>query len=201
MKKWNIVLGLSVKSIPDKIKQARFIVGSMERNKEIFPSPVPALADVVKAANELEEAYFNTKDGGKEQTAIMYNKAFYLELELTDLSHYVWSIANRKNRIGGAIIYAAGMDIKKQHNGSSRTFTVVNTTTEGSVKLQTKGEGRAGYVWEYSLDEENWTVGVVTVKASAIINGLTPGKRYYFRVAVVKAKQDPWIGPINIIVT
>ncbi len=201
MKKWNVVLGLHFKSIPEKIQYARTIVEKMEQNKDFFPQPVPALATIMQASMALEEAYLNARDGNQEQTAIMYTKAYQLEIELTDLSHYVWSKANRNPDNGDAIIYAAGMDVKKHNNGSSRTFRVVNTKTEGTVKLQTKGAGRAGYIWEYSLDEENWTIGIVTVKASATIKDLTPGQRYYFRVAVVKDKQGPWVGPVNLIVT
>lgn len=188
-------------SVPKKIELARFIVQSMERNTDIFPDPLPTLATITKAATELEEAYVNSRAAGKEQTSIMYRKVFNLELELTDLSHYVWSIANRNNKIGNAIIYAAGMKFKKHKNGRNRIFNAVNTTAEGTVKLQTKGEGRSGYVWEYSLDEENWTIGKVTVKATTVIKGLTPGKRYYFRVVTVKNKQSPWSRTINLIVT
>ena len=65
-----------------------------------------------------------------------------------------------------------------------------------------RSEGRASYIWQYSLDQETWTTAKVTLKAKAMIEGLTPGKRYYFRVAaVLKDEQGPWKGPINIIVT
>jgi hypothetical protein len=39
MKKWNAVLRLSSQTIPEKIDQARYIVASMEKNKDVFPIP------------------------------------------------------------------------------------------------------------------------------------------------------------------
>ena len=93
------------------------------------------------------------------------------------------------------------MDVQRTHGGTTRSFSVINTAIDGRVKLRTRAEGRAGYLWEYSLDQENYIQANITVQATTVINGLTPGERYYFRVAVVKEEQGPWQGPINIIVT
>ena len=201
MKKFKIALGLSSKTIPQIIDQARVIVLAMTNNKELFPEPTPSLKAVMLAAEELQTTYLNSRDAGKEFTALMRSAVFKLEIELIDLANYVLSIANRNNDKGYAIIYGAGMEVKNQRNGNSRIFNVSNTLVDGRVKLQTKGAGNAAYVWQYSLDEENWNNGSVSTKATTFINGLEQGNRYYFRVAVVKAKQGPWLGPIQLIVT
>lgn len=200
MKKWNIVLRLASIAIPEKVDLALFIVKSMTGN-EYFPKPSPELKTIFKIAHELQLAYTNSRDSGREQTAEMYAKEFELDIELIALSNYVQDIANRDNEIGDVIIFSAGMDVKREKGGRSRTFTVVNTSISGRVKLQAKAEGRASYLWEYSLDQENWTTGNITVQSSTVISNLTPGERYYFRVAVIKEEQGPWQGPVNTIVT
>jgi hypothetical protein len=200
MKKWIIVLRLASQTVPQKIEYTRFIVESMTDN-EHFPSPIPELKTITRLADELQLAYTQSRDAGKEQTAIMHAKDFELEIELIALSNYVQDIANKDNEIGDIIIFSAGMDVKRQQNRQDRKFRVENTVMAGRVKLQTISEGRAGYQWEFSLDQENWIPAGVTIVASTIINNLEPGKRYYFRVAAIKGEQGPWLGPVNTIVT
>ncbi|MCO6499837.1 MAG: hypothetical protein J5I47_05595 [Vicingus serpentipes] len=200
MKKWKVVLGLASQSVPQKIDQARLIIESMSDN-DYFPNPTPKLIDVSKKVAELQKAYTLSRDAGKEQTADMHTKSFNLDIDLIALGNYVQDTANKDNEIGDVIIFSAGMDVKKDAGAKKRTFNVVNTATDGRVKLQTISEGRAAYVWEYSLDQEDWTSGGVTTQASTVINGLLSGKRYYFRVASITDEQGPWLGPINLIVT
>lgn len=200
MKKWNVVLRLASQSISDKIVFARYIVSSMTNN-DYFPNPTPALSTITQIADELQLAYEQSRDGSKLQTAIMHSIATKLDMQLKVLGNYVLAIANRDNDIGAAIIYSAGMEIKQENGGRSTAFTVANTIMDGLVKLYTKSKGRVSYVWEYSLDEETWTLASITIQANTIIKGLTPGKRYYFRVASIAKIQSPWLGPINTIVT
>ena len=202
MKKWTVVLGLYDKTISQKIAISGSMVSAVANSAEYFPNPAPSLSAITKAIEELRTAYANSRDGSREAIAIMYTKVFNLEIELIDLGNYVLSIANRSNEIGKTIILAAGMQVKNQRNGSNRIFNVTNTNMDGRVKLQTKGEGRAGYVWQHAIDEEDWITSNITVKATTTINNLTQGKRYYFRVAVVnKDRQGPWSGAISLIVT
>jgi hypothetical protein len=44
----------------------------------------------------------------------------------------------------------------------------------------------ASYSWEYSLDQETWTVGAQTAQARSTIAGLRLGQLYYFRVRALK---------------
>jgi hypothetical protein len=71
----------------------------------------------------------------------------------------------------------------------------------GRVLLKTKSEGRVSYLWEYSLGQEHWIPGKVTISSRTILNDLKPGNRYYFSVAIVKEEQEPWSNVIPIIVT
>jgi len=201
MKRWIVVLRLARQSIPEKIEFSRTVVASMKEN-ELFGDPVPVYGVITELTDKLQLAYENSRDAGKEQTAFMHNVAFELDTQLSALGNYVQRIANDNAEEGGAIIYSAGMDVKRNGGSTKRTFSVKNTPYEGKVELITSAEGRASYIWQYSLDKEIWETAKVTLQAKAIASGLKPAKRYYFRVAAVhKEEQGPWQGPINIIVT
>jgi Fibronectin type III domain len=200
MKRLVVVLRLGSQTIPEKIDTAKVIVLSMTGN-EYFATPTPELKTITALADELQLAYEVSRDGTKEQTALMYAKEFELVTQLNVLSNYVQATANNDIEIGDAIIFSAGMDVKRPANRQDRKFRVRNTDMAGSVTVETKSEGRAGYVWEYSVDQETWTKCKFTQVSTTTITDLTPGSRYYFRVAVVTDEQGPWQGPINIIVT
>jgi hypothetical protein len=201
MKKWNAVLRLSSQTIPEKIDQARYIVASMEKNKDVFPIPIPSLEDITLIINELQDLHTASRGGDKEFVAKLNAKAFDFDVELTSLANYVQTIANKENEIGDVIIVSAGMDLRKMTGPRTQKFEVMNTKMPGRVVLKTKGEGRASYIWEYSLDQEHWTSGKTTLTSKTIFNNLKPGNRYYFRVAIVKEEQEPWSHVIHLIVT
>lgn len=201
-KKWIVVLRLAKQSIPEKIEFARIVANSMTDNK-YFGDPIPGIDLIVAHAQALQLAYNNAQEApSKENTATMHTKAFELDVQLTALGNYVQRIANENGGNGGAIIFSAAMDVKRPGGRAEVNLTVKNTSYVGEVDLQTYSAGRASYIWQYSLDNEEWTTGNVTLQAATTINGLKPGKNYYFRVApVLKEKQGPWQGPIDIIVT
>lgn len=202
MKKWIVVLRLAKLSVPEKIDFTRLVVSSMTDNK-YFGDPIPGIEIVIGHADALQLAYKNAKETpSKENTATMHTKAFELDIQLGALGNYVQRIANENPDEGDTIIYSAGMDIRRSGGRPEVNFTVKNTPYAGVVELLTRAEGRASYIWQYSLDQEEWTTGNVTLQATTTIKDLKPGKRYYFRVApVLKENQGPWQGPINIIVT
>jgi hypothetical protein len=201
MKKWTAVLNLSSQSIPEKIDQAHYIVAAMEKNKDLFPTPTPTLEVITLITKELQDLHTASRGGDKELMAKLNAKYFDFNNELTSLANYVQTIANRDNENGDVIIISAGMDIKKMTRPAEQKFEVENTLTPGRVMLKTKGEGRASYIWEYSLDQELWMPGKTTLTSKTIFNNLKPGNRYYFRVAIVKEEQEPWSNVIHIIVT
>jgi hypothetical protein len=201
MKRWTVVLRLASKTITEKADVGRIIVKAMEDNP-YFPDPVPNLKTVTNLVNELQAAYDASRDASKEQTAKMYTIEFDLVTQLNALGNYVEGIANNDNKIGDTIIYSAGMEVKQKSTRPERKLTVKNTARSGFVVLTSRSEDRASYVWQYSLDQENWVYTDVTTHSNTTIENLKPGKRYYFRVAIVSNNiQGAWEGPINIIVT
>lgn len=201
MKKWIVVLRLGTLSIPEVISKTRFIVSSMTGNP-YFAVPTPSLLAINAALHALENAADEAEGGGKEETALMHARRHELERLLTDEAHYVQRKANEDPEIGDVIIYSAGMEVKRSRGGSPRRLSAFNTETEGRVRVRTASEGRASYEWQYSTDLENWTDAGSTLQAATVIEGLTPGTRYYFRVRVLtKDGLSLWQDPVHLIVT
>ena len=200
MKRWNVVLRLSSRSVPEKIDFTRHIVNSMTDN-DYFKSPIPSLKSIAKLADELQLAYQKSREAGKEQTALKHSKDFELDTQLNILAGYVAAIANNNSDAGDSIIYSAGMVVKTKATRQGQAFEVKNAAYSGTVVAISSSEGRASYIWEYSLDQENWNTGSISITSKTTIEGLIPGKRYYFRVAAIKEVQAPWQGPVDLIVT
>ncbi|PCJ26145.1 MAG: hypothetical protein COA97_06240 [Flavobacteriales bacterium] len=204
MKSWSVTLKLASLTVLEKIEFARSVVTNMTGNK-LFSDPTPALDIITTLADELQVAYAASRDAGKEETRAMHNKEFELKTQLTALGCYVQVIANNDSADGadgGEIILSAGMDFKQTSPRQDQVFTVSNAALSGFIVLTSKSEGRASYVWEYSLDQENWAQGSVTTKAESTISGLTRGELYFFRVAaIVNDVQEAWQGPISLTVT
>jgi len=190
-------------TVLEKIQKALFVVESVNENL-YFPDPTEILGNVPTAAAELALAVQAAESGGKDETAIMYQKEFLLEVALNITKNLVENAANTDNDIGDIITFSAGMDVKGHGGMSPRIFKVVNAAMSGRVKLEAGAETRAAYIWQYSTtpeDEASWVTGVTTTVAAAVIEGLVPGTKYWFRVAVVMDEQGPWQGPVNTIVT
>ena len=203
MKKVVVVLKLAKLPVPQKIVQARFIVTSITGNVS-FTTPSPTLAVITTNINALETAYIIAQNGGVNDTANMHAKEFLLEVSLKSLAAYVEGIANTNLITAEAVALSSGMNVKNPATPSPRDFNVKPTGNPGEVKLSTKHEDRATYIWQMTNDPlgvTGWiTIGQAT-QASLIKTGLTSGTRYYFRVAAVgKDGQEPWSNIINTIV-
>lgn len=118
------------------------------------------------------------------------------------LGDYVEGIANADPVNAVAIVKSAGMDVKAESIRTAHEFNAKSTGV-GEVKLATRSENRATFIWQMSTDasvETNWqTIGMGT-QAKFVKTGLMSGTRYYFRVSVVdKNGQGPWSNVINLI--
>lgn len=203
IKRWLVVLMLARLSVPQKVEKARFIVKSMTGNTH-FSSPVPTLAEVAAAADELETAYLASRDAGKDETVAMHTKEEVLDNLLIRLGHYIEDTANMDEENAEEIILSAGVATKNVPMHTAREFRVKNTNMPGEVVARTKRVPRASYIWQYSTtptDAASWVTAAITVKATVKISGLTSGKKYSFRVAVVtKDGQGPWSNEIDLVV-
>lgn len=204
--KWLVKLGFSKLSTSEKIVTARAIVSQVTGNPH-FPVPVPPLSQINSAILALESATTAAATGGSEETALMHARIRELDTLMGQLANHVEIKANTHPEIGDAIILSAGMQVKEHAGRNPNTFGIRNTALVGEVLVTSVAapNSRASYVWQYSLNPDNpnsWQTAATTIQSTVRINGLTPGKRYSFRAAVVTPTgQGPWQGPLNIIVT
>lgn len=198
-----VVLRLGRMSVVQKREKALFIVQSMKSNP-YFLNPIPTLADIIAAVNELKEAAIAAEEGRKKDTVVMHLKEAKLVRLLVSEGHYVEDIANADPENGKEIILSAGMDFKKVHIRKASAFKAVNTKMNGQVKLRSRYIKHASYIWQYSTEPDSnasWITAGVTIKASVIISNLSSGTRYSFRYAVVdKNGQGAWSERVSLMV-
>jgi hypothetical protein len=205
MTKAKVNLGLAKMPVSEKIKRSRKIIVSMGADAR-FTNPLPPLAEVITATDELETSSLAAQDGGPAQTAVMHDKEDVLDSKLTQLGNYVEIIANGDE----TIILAAGMEVKGKGSRQPNKFAVVNGDHEGEAILQTPVTVRASYVWQKSFDPlpldtpaangTKWEQFAITTIATVTIRALVPGTKYWFRVApITSLGQGLWSDPISLI--
>ncbi|MEO8760925.1 MAG: fibronectin type III domain-containing protein [Bacteroidia bacterium] len=160
MKNEKVSLKLSSRTVENKVDFGKGVVNSMTGNA-YFPSPVPALAAVTNAINNLDAAKVAALDGGKSKTAVMHQNEAIVDNLLLQLGNYVESVAIAKAALGGdakAVITGAGMDYRKQNSLSSVPDAPINvkadtTKSEGEITISwDKVAGAHAYVIEMSTD-------------------------------------------------
>jgi hypothetical protein len=84
---------------------------------------------------------------------------------------------------------------------------IESTHVSGTVRLRHKAvKGARSWVWEYSTDplpsgDKGWIQHSITTRALCVIEGLTPGAKYWFRASyVTKEGQSGWSDPVALIV-
>ncbi|MBI4946261.1 MAG: fibronectin type III domain-containing protein [Bacteroidetes bacterium] len=202
MKKVVVVLKLARLSIPKKIEKARFIVTSMTGNAN-FTTPSPTLATITANVNALETAAIASAGGGVDETANMHAKELTLDLALKSLAGYVEGIANANPVNAESIALSAGMDVKTPVVHTAREFHVSVTGDPGEVKLATKFEKRATFMFQMCTNtssESNWQTIMQSTRSKFVKSGLISGTRYYFRVAVININgQGAWSNVLSSI--
>ena len=183
-------------SVADKIARCRHIVANTTNNAP-FANPHPSLTEVSAGIDELEAAFAQVQASKSETTtrvARQENAEKKLDQLMTRLGNFVESVAGSDE----PLIASTGMEIK-----GSRTTPTIPTAPkgvaartgehEGEIVLSWKAVSNAySYTIESSLDPTttSWTqVGIATA-ANKVINNLTSGKRYWFRVKTVGAAGE-----------
>lgn len=199
-----IKLNLKSLSIPEKLARSQQIVAALTGNAN-FTSPHPPLAQVTAAINELEaaaNAAQAARQEAKARTAAQHAKEEILDQLLTQLVAHVESIAGSDQ----GLIMSAGLDVRSMAAPSISapvaplSLTAAAGDHDGEIVLSWDTvRGARSYVVERSPDppaESTWTHAAVSARSRTIIEGLTSGTRYWFRVAAVSTSgQSPWSNP------
>ena len=135
-------------SVPAKINKAKFIVTCLMGNTN-FQNPIPTLAVITLAINDLEGAWNAAADGGKVKTATIHDKEDVLLAKMSALAIFVEATAaNDVSKVN-----SSGFDVK--HAGGNfvaEGLAVSLGKQSGEVNARVKSQPRAVFHWQFSTD-------------------------------------------------
>jgi hypothetical protein len=200
-----VKVGTSKMPVTDKIQFARQIVTQMTGNTN-FTTPAPTLASITAAANGLETAYNNAQAAqaqAKSLTSTQDDASAALDLLLTQEGNYV------ENASGGdqAKIESSGFSVRNIPAGpigdlpAPADVDVTPNDNAGTVNMSwEKVRGAYTYIVEKAADAPSltWAPALTATKTKVVVNTMTSGAKYWFRVSAVGAAgQGPWSDPIS----
>ncbi len=166
-------------------------------NNAFFINPYPVLGILQTAVNNLVSALAAQHPGDKASSEVVKLAKHELNRVLTALAAYVVFESNTDT----AKALSSGFSLVGPRQAPSNVFNAVQGLQSGSVDVSSPAGGNS-YIWGYTTDpivEASWLVAATTSQASFTINGLTPGVKYWFRVALVTpAGQRPWCNPVMV---
>jgi hypothetical protein len=178
-------------------------------NNPNFATPSPALETLSEAAAVLESAYNaaqQARANAKTQTSIMGQKSATLDLLLMQEASYVQSSSGGDK----AKIESAGFDVRDTPTPIGQLPPpsepkAAPSQHSGAINLSWKKvRGAKSYLIERALDSNQpreWAVATMSTKTKAVVNTMTSGLRYWFRIAAVgSAGPGAWSEPISKIV-
>lgn len=189
--------------VPEKLTKGRQIITSVTGNPK-FTNPVPPVATLTTAINELEAAYAaaqTAKHAWRNAVDVQTAKSDAVDQVFSQCASYVESVAGADE----SVISSAGMDPKS--TGGAPTLpeppTGIEVTEgdhEGELDISWDSVSNAkSYLIQRSTDPNNsanWTHAGTSTKSSTTIAGLASGTRYWFRVCAVGAVgQSGWSDP------
>ncbi len=186
-----VKLGFTDLPIDKKISTAKKVTGKMAGNPN-FPSPTVPLITVNAAIDALVQAQ-KAIPGGPKATSLRNTRVKELEYLMRQLQAYVENVAKGDPNI----VLSSGMDVRDPKLplgilAAPDWVNAKNAAEVGHVWLRWKTvKKRLYYHVEWSTDPNlpgEWPNSTVVSKSKALISGLTPGERYYFRIATCSSK-------------
>ncbi len=205
--KRRIRLGLSRMSVPKKITESRHYITSLTGNLN-FPAPLPALAGITTAINNLEAAYNVSLTKGTGLKSARDLKENVLDALLTQLAANLEATSGHDE----AMLLTTGMPLEKLRVVTVSPNRAVHGKLSGQVDLFAKSPKGGSCKWEMCAEPlpthpptpggNTWVyVGTISNGSKQTVKGLTAGKLIWFRVTIIKGKVegDP-SDPFSIIV-
>lgn len=196
-----IRVGLDGLTATEKTAKALFIHTRMTGNAN-FTTPVPTLATLDAARQDLEDAVAAALDGGKAAVFAKNEAEKALDEIITQLAGYVMSVAGDDE----VKILSSGFELRRAASPigvlpAPRNMSADLTDFPGQVKLDWDGvKGAALYqVFQNDTDPDDalaWKVIGMTTQSRMLVNDLESGKTYWFRAnAVGTAGESPMSDP------
>ena len=204
----NIIrLAIAILAFPSKAPEAIVFTNNVIQKvtgNPNFTQPVPTLAVILAALNDLHAAQTAAVSRGKGAASIRNAKLKLLKGLLVQLRAYVQGVADASPENGAAIIESAGFAVRKVSPRGKRAFVAKPGPIAGSVHVTAVTAGpRSSYEWQYSLDGgKTWVAMPATIQGKTTITGLPSGTTVLFRYLVVTAKggQGDWSAPTSVVV-
>ncbi len=196
-----VKLGLYGLTVAEIIQFSRKVVTSMTGNPN-FPSPVPDLADITTAVNELEVAHENALNGGKLQTTIQREKrAVVFNLMRTARDHV--NVVGDGDPVilesSGFPLAALPSSVVLDQPGNVRIKTMKEP---GAVEVTCdKVDGAANYQIRYQKEDaqapgvlsDKWTVLDPIGPTRQLVEYLDSASYYWFQMrATGSGKPSTW---------
>jgi hypothetical protein len=197
-------IGLNHMNVLEEIAFARQVVTKMTGNAT-FTTPLPALAAITTAADDTEAAYqamLAARIAAKQATATVQDKQGILTDLLKREGAYVQHIS-AGDRVK---IESAGFSVTQASGAPQSLPAPADVQLNANVNPGNMGirwkpvHGAASYVVERAADATpaDYVVAANTTVAKALVNTMTSGQRYWFRVAAVNAKGiGEWTLPVS----
>lgn len=199
-----VKLGLYGLSVADIIQFCRNVVSSMTGNAN-YPAPVPDLADVTTAVDELETAHENTLNGGKKQTTIQREKRTKVfNLMRTERDHVnvvgdgdavvLESSGFPLADIPGSIVLAQPENLRTRTLTKPGSVEVLCNTVEGALNYQVQYQKEDPLAPGILVDK--WTILDPIGPKRQTVTGLDSVAYYWFQMrATGSGKPSPWSDP------
>lgn len=194
-------LSLSGLSPAALLAVGRNVVAKMTGNPA-FPNPVPSLAEVSTACDNLEAAIIDASDGGKSKVAVRRQRVAELVNLLRRLALWVENVANGN----ASLILSAGMDVKRASSpvGTPPVPTGLRCSLPGSNGLVQLSWDAVKEAYTYEVQycqgekpsEDAFTKLVTITRSSYLVERLVSGLQYWFRVSATgTAGTSGWSDP------
>jgi hypothetical protein len=190
------------RKIGDLINIAQVIVKAMTGNPN-FPSPLPTVAVMTAAVNDLVTAENAAKLRTTGAVALRNAKKQTVVTLLEEWRTYVQSTADASPENAANIIQSGGATMRKNPVRKNLGFHAKLTTTPGSVKVVAPAAAhRASYDWQSSIDGgKTWVDLPQTLQSKMTVAGLPTMTTVQFRYrSTVKTGEGAWSQPISILV-
>ncbi len=197
----NVIIALHFRSYsaPQQTVFADKVIASLTGNTA-FPSPYPTVAMLTTKNADLKAAIASASLGGLDTTADVYAKQRELLRNLKAIAAYVEFESNTNE----VTALSSGFDLKQSATKIAKSFSAKHGILSGTADLETKAGSNCGYIWHMCLDplsSNDWVQQKITMQSKTTLTGLTPGVKYWFRVALItKDGQQSWSDPYMLLV-
>ena len=182
-----------------KLNLANHIYDGVNGNSN-FTALYPTPAMLQTAITDYSTALTNQQKGNKGSTSAMKDAMHKLMRTLKAIAACVEYLSNDDETIA----LSSRLSFKVRGTRTSAPLSVKYGKVSGSVVLKTQRTRGAGYKWQYSTDPitaTSWVDAGDSTLVNHPLSGLTAGKVYWFRVAIVKGNTVGDYGsPVSIMV-